>query len=296
MDVGELRFGTIGQADLWVVFPLALGRGERRQTLSWSSEGPWLLQEEISYGGRQGDVNTRRSELNPDLLAGRYQQWITQLHSRSVTPFELEDKNPQCGDVSTLLVLRVRDESRSEEREWSRCVEGSLGDLETRAAGPDAEAARVAQSAILLRDNAFVDEPFTSDYHGSVPFGTLERGDDTPAALEGPRVILNEEAWHQFWSQHTGASETPPTVDFGQDIVLVAGVGVRREAGDSIEVRRVLATGDGTTAELKLRRPGAFCSPARLNHTPYHIVLTPRVPLPVEFQEPVAEEHVPCGG
>jgi hypothetical protein len=97
--------------------------------------------------------------------------------------------------------------------------------------------------------------------------------------------------------QHTGSAAGLPAVDFKKDLVLIGlhPNGPRREAGDSIEIRKVLPVGEGTVVQMTLRRPGAFCSPAERIHVPYHFVVAPRVPLPITFQMPVAEEPVPCG-
>ena len=83
-------------------------------------------------------------------------------------------------------------------------------------------------------------------------------------------------------------------VDFAEDMVVVGAVGVREEAGDSVEIRRVLTVQDGSVVTLFERAPGDFCSPAARSHIPFHIVRTPRIPFPVVFTE-VEVERVPCG-
>jgi len=77
-------------------------------------------------------------------------------------------------------------------------------------------------------------------------------------------------------------------------MALVAAVGMRTEAGDSVEVRRVLQTGEGTQVSLFERIPGDFCSPASRDHYPVHIIVAPRTLLPIAFSE-VVQERVPCG-
>ena len=70
-----------------------------------------------------------------------------------------------------------------------RCASGSLGTLQTSEAGPDIDAQRVIQAAILVRDNT--QEPgFTSAYRGSVPFGTLARAEDSGAGLDTTQSVL----------------------------------------------------------------------------------------------------------
>lgn len=77
-------------------------------------------------------------------------------------------------------------------------------------------------------------------------------------------------------------------------MVLVAAVGERHEAGDSVEVRRVVPADGGTLAEAFERVPGNFCSPAERTHVPFHVVVAPLAPLPVTFPE-IVVERVPCG-
>jgi hypothetical protein len=71
-------------------------------------------------------------------------------------------------------------------------------------------------------------------------------------------------------------------------------VGLRGEAGDSVEVRRVVETNDGTLITLYERVPGDFCSPAARDHYPVHVIVAPRTRLPILFSE-VVIERVPCG-
>jgi hypothetical protein len=101
--------------------------------------------------------------------------------------------------------------------------------------------------------------------------------------------------WAAFWQAHKDdLSAALPEVDWSSEMVLVAAVGVRVEAGDSVEVRRVLQTGQGSQVDLFERIPGDFCSPASRSHYPVHIVVAPRTLEPIRFSE-VVTERVPCG-
>jgi hypothetical protein len=144
---------------------------------------------------------------------------------------------------------------------------------------------------------------FQSAYLGSVPFGTLDRGEDSGARLQEPTKFLSvpegnpnpPTGWLAFWYAHRGGTSTEtPDVDWAKEMVLVAAVGVRGEAGDSIEIRRILQTGEGTQISLFERVPGDFCSPAARDHYPVHIVVAPRTLLPISFSD-VVTERVPCG-
>lgn len=296
-----LRFGQIGQIRVSLVAPLAFGEGELQQVLTWHSNGTWRLFESISYRGLPGD-ETERSEAGDP---GAYASLITQLNETPGVELFTEELFPDlpepCPFGDTEVSVTIRDEIKDREVTWVRCAKGSLATLETADAGPDPQAVRVIQAAILVRE--FTQPEFVSAYLGSVPFGTLDRSEDSGAELLGPKEFVGRPAgspatppgWFQFWRTHTGQPlSQPPPVDWANEMVLVAAVGERSEAGDSVEVRRVLQTGEGTQVTLFERVPGDFCSPAARNHYPVHIVVAPRTALPVRFNE-VVKERVSCG-
>lgn len=292
-----LRFGQIGQVRVELQAPLRLGAGTLQQILMWASSGAWTLQEAISYRQLPGDVTFRRSPGNPALFAEGYASLITQVNEvQGQNLFVWEDTipDPECGPTRTRLTLSIRDDAREEEKTWIRCADGSMANLTTLGAGPDAPAARVVLAAQLAR-NGTVGERFASAYAGSVPFGTLDRGDDTPTGIQEPTVLLSESAWREFWQSHTRSASSPPAVNFTTEMVVIGAVGTREEAGDSVEVRRILQIDEGTMTEVYERIPGDFCSPAALTHVPYHIVVAPRLPPPLRFAD-IRVEQVSCGG
>jgi len=77
-------------------------------------------------------------------------------------------------------------------------------------------------------------------------------------------------------------------------MVILAAVGRRLEAGDSVKVRRVLPIDQGTRIEIVERVPGDFCSPAAREGYPFHLVVAPRAQAPIQFADPIVE-RVPCG-
>ncbi len=101
-----------------------------------------------------------------------------------------------------------------------------------------------------------------------------------------------------FWEAHAGPVATLPRVDWGSELVLLVAVGLRREAGDVVRVRRILplGQGNGTRVEVIERVPGDFCSPASVRIYPFQIAIVPAedIHLPIEFTQPVLE-RVPCG-
>jgi hypothetical protein len=297
---GTLRFGQIGEVRLHLTSPL-LGQGELQQALTWSSSGAWQLTETISYQGRLGDENTIRSLAPPEVLASDYAIWITQvndLETLNLFDAHIVDPSlaPECGAAWTKIQLLIRDTALGEDRQWTRCVEGNLASLVTEGAWPGVGAARVANAALLMREYVFPPpRGFTSTFHGSLPFATAARGEDTAAQLNQPSLIRTFEAWTEFWIAHTGSVAGLPPVDFNTEVVAVAAIGPRFEAGETVEVRRVLAVGDGTLVEIVHRVPGNFCSPASRTHRPFHVVIIPpEAPEPIVFKEVIREE-VPCG-
>jgi len=301
----NLRFGQVGEVEVELAVPLPgslrLDVGSLHQTLTWSSTGAWSLRESIEYRGLIGDETVRHNQGDPSPLAAPYASWVTLVNDVDgqeglrLDPEEVsQDTVPdECGPTRTRITLTIRDEARGEQRRWIRCADGSLSNLTPVGAGPDPAAARVVSAAMIARDKT-VDAAFISAYHGSVPFGTLARVDDTNAPLTAPFYVQDAEAWQAFWQSHGGGGPTPH-VDFENEIVVVAAVGVREEAGDSVEVRRILQVDDGTLTFVFNRLPGDFCSPAARSHVPFHAVVAPRTPAPFRFAD-IAEELVSCGG
>jgi hypothetical protein len=303
---GATRYGQVGEIRVHLIAPMSFDAGELQQVLTWSSSGAWQLYESVSYKGNVGDETLMRSPLSPNAYAGSYASLITHLNETQGLMLFIPELNPdlevECGVNQTRVMFRIRDESRDEETLWSRCAYGSMTTLVPAGAGPDAAAGRVIQAATLVREYTLEYPPgstFLSAYHGSVPFGTLARGEDSPEKLTDPLVfhtVLGESpvpaGWNAFWELH--GSGAPPEIDWSAEMVLVAAVGERKEAGDSVEVRRVLPVDHGTQVKIVERVPGDFCSPAARSHFPYHVVVFPRVPLPITYAE-IETERVPCG-
>ncbi|MEQ9569930.1 MAG: hypothetical protein RLN75_07040 [Longimicrobiales bacterium] len=297
VDPGTLRFGQIGSMQLTVVAPLALGLGETEQVLTWTSSGFWTVREEVRYRGLVGDVTERELEGSPDPLANAYAQWITDVNDNpglSLFIDELDpDLDPDCLVTQSRITLALHDDTKDETRSWTRCVPGFLQDLGFNA-GPDPAAPRVANLARLARDYT-VGGNFRSAHEATQPFGTLDKGEDTPSGLTAPVIIQTAQQFESFWALHAPGTALPP-VDFEAETVIVAARGERREAGDSLAVRAVRPTGSrGAVITLVERVPGDFCSPAELTHVPFHVVVTPRLAEPVSIQTPVLVELVNCG-
>jgi len=297
---GALRFGQLGKIvvdmDTPLYTPPATGTGHLRQVLSWGSSGAWSLQESISYRDLVGDEDFERYTGVPGQSAGAYAEVIIQLNETSGLELDVpelpQDLDPDCGPGRTRVTFTIHDDAKEDSASWKRCVSGSLSGIRIDDAGPDFAASRIALAVQLVRD-ATVGNRWTSPYGGSVAFGTLDRGEDSGSSLSTPTVITDPSTWQSFWIEHAG-SRPLPDVDFESDMVVVGIVGPREEAGDSVEVRRILQIDDGTRTEVVERVPGDFCSPAARTHVPYHIVAAPRTPPPRRFAA-IQREEVPCG-
>lgn len=294
---GALRFGQLGSIQVQLQVPLHLGSGELDQTLTWASGGQWTLKEAISYKGLLGDETMLHNPGSPAQFASDYASLILALNDQPGLQLDVpelpQDSIPTCGPALTRVTVTIHDDPRNQDKSWTRCANGSLGSLSTQGAGPGAAAARVAVAAQLAR-NSTVSDTFVSVYSGSVPFGTLDKGEDTPARLTAPMAITDQGAWAAFWHEQTAGTGYPPTVDFSREMVIVAADGTRSEAGDSIEVHRILQVNQGTIVHIWERVPGDFCSPVARVHTPYHIVVAPLTALPIQFAD-IHTEKVPCG-
>lgn len=299
----DLPFGRSGRVRVEVSTPLAK-QGELRQVLTWRSGGTWELSERILYKGQLGDETVRRSSEDSGTLSRRYAIWIQRVNEPTPVQLFLGDAlpaslKPTCDPLRSSVTIQIVDAQRADSVAWTRCAEGSLATLSSEFAGPEPAAGRVIEAAKLLRDATLpLDRRFVDNggyaYTGSMPFRTIDRGEQGAIPLLIPRVIEDGPTWSGFWAQHTGGARPLPAVDFTSEVVIVAAVGNRQEAGDSVEVRRVLPVDFGTQVSLRERRPGDFCTPAPRSHSPFHIVVAPLVPRPIYFSlEPA--ELVPCG-
>ncbi len=296
------RFGQVGELLVEVRSPVFGGTGVLEESLLWTSRGPWVLAERISYGGVQGAETIRRPTLNPGELVQEYASLIRQLNEtqglRLFVDAVPQDLNPTCAGTRSQLAVTIRDTFRDEQARWVRCVDGTLFTASPASAGPDAGASRIATAAQLARSFTLGDN-LVSTYLGTVPFSTLDQGPTSTARPSGPIVFRSSDGavppgWSSFAELHFGEAATDFEVDWENEMVLLGAIGRRLEAGGSVRVQRVLPIDQGTRIELVERVPGDFCSPAAQENWPFHLVVAPRTAPPVIFNQPVVE-RVPCG-
>jgi hypothetical protein len=314
-------FGTVGEVEVEVRSPLGqplggpqlgLFQGTLTETLRWRSNGGWTLAERVSYLGVLGSERVRRSRLNPGELTEEYQSFIFQITEAAGTRLlgiASQEILPGCGSIflpfsTTQVTVTIRDDARNETARWVRCTRGifmaspASPDIDPNAAGPDPEASRVVNAAQLAR---FYTIGFgtPSTFAGTVPFGTIDRGEYSPAEPTVSRIFTSSDGtppqeFRNFWAEHAGPDEELPEVNWFSQSVLVAALGARQEAGDSVQVRGVHRTSLGHRVDIVERLPGDFCSPAEKRVYPFHVVVLPTVSFPLEFAAPLVE-RVPCG-
>ncbi len=302
----NLRFAQSGQVAVEVLAPQRglLADGELRQTLTWRSTGAWQLFESIAYRGRIGAEATTRSPGIPGAFLAAYAELILLVNGKELDLFK-GDLNPaldpSCADDETRVTLRIQDEIRREEQSWTRCARGPLAILNPSEAGPEPReaASRLIHAVELIHDFTLGDSA-TSAFYRSIPFATLDKG-ARPGELGvvrrvffgGPGANDEPDEWRDFWRWHAGGAPAPD-IDWSMDMVVFAGDGARREAGNTIEVRGIEPVRDGALVRLVEFVPGDFCSPATVVQTPYHVVVAPKTLEHVQFADPI-EERVACG-
>ena len=302
-----LRFGQVGEIRVNVFTPLGAPGGFLWQDLIWRSDGAWQLDEEMIYRGRSGGRERKRPLGNQGAYAASYATLIAQVNEtpglQLFIPGLDPELEPDCGSGRARVVLEIVDSGRGETARWTRCGTGPLTALGPQGAGPDLDAARVISAAAAMRDLT-LGSSYRSPFLGSLPFATLDRGEDSGVALTQSLVFLPvirsngtavaPPSWASFWNSHTRGLKPLPAVDWGEEMVLVGAVGLRSEAGDSVQVQRILQVTDGAIVDLVERVPGDFCSPAARSQYPFHIVVAPLTPSNIRFGN-VMVERVPCG-
>ncbi len=254
--VPSTHFGQSGriQVEVTSLLPGEGRNGELTEILIWASNGPWLLTERVSYQGNIGGETLRASRLNPGELAREYASLIQQLNETQglrllggAVPRDLE---PECGGElpPSRVAFEIHDDARGEVARWVRCAEGTLFTFAPWSAAPDAGASRVVTAGQLTRFFT-LGETSSSTYSGTVPYAAISQGDNSPAREQAPRAFVSSdggevpEDFVAFWADHAGQAAPLPRVDWSSEMVLLVAVGLRREAGDVVRVRRVLPLG-----------------------------------------------------
>jgi len=294
-------FAFVGEMRVDVQQPIAGEQGGVSAILLWQSDGRWALSEGISYRGAGGEEVVQVSRGNPGDLAAEYRSLVQQLNlSQGLRLIDTVDPtlNPLCSPPRSRVSVTLADRFRGQVLQWTRCADGSLFTMTPAGAGPDPGAARVITAAQLIRFFT-LGEKASSVFIGSLPFSTLALRSDSRTRVAQSRLFQSTNGeppadWKSFWEAEFGAETPVPSIDWDRDIVLLATAGMKREAGHAIRIRRILPLANLTQIEWVDEIPGDFCSPARRERYPFHLVLAPKPPSPIQFAEPIAM-RVPCG-
>lgn len=109
-------------------------------------------------------------------------------------------------------------------------------------------------------------------------------------------VIRDAEAWGDFWAEATSIlapAPDVPSVDFDQDMVIVAAMGQRATGGYAITVDEVMVSDIGLFAVVRETSPSARCIVTQALTAPVTAVRVTRSDTPVSFEE--EEEELDCG-
>ncbi len=108
------------------------------------------------------------------------------------------------------------------------------------------------------------------------------------------KVIQSESEWHDWWQRHNTAMEVidgeeqipaPPEVDFSQETILIATLGMRSSGGYSIEFADIQRSADRVVAVVKMSSPGPDDMVTMALTAPYSIVAIPKHEGAVEFRD-----------
>ena len=140
---------------------------------------------------------------------------------------------------------------------------------------------------------AVISSPAIPDGAMSVP---IRRDDKAVSLFQGnsgmmdsARLVLrNEEEWRRTWAQlagHVSPAPEPPSVDFTNEMVMVAAMGSRPTAGYMIRIARVGRSSGVTYVDVVSDTPGMRCKEAQRVTAPADVVVVQRIDEPVAFVE-----------
>ena len=104
-------------------------------------------------------------------------------------------------------------------------------------------------------------------------------------------VVRGQAEWAALWAEMTRTQPSPrplPQVDFGERMLLVAGMGIRPSTGFSIGIDEVRRAGDELAATVVHYLPGDGCTGGMAETEPLDVVSVPRQDGPVRFIEKIS--------
>lgn len=136
-----------------------------------------------------------------------------------------------------------------------------------------------------------IEEPHLQrpDSGEAVPTARLYSHPDSHLETPVRCVVQREEDWTELWSaimRGFADPPPPPIVDFGSQILLVAGMGTQPTTDYHIDISAVYRTADGLTAVVVHHPPGG-CAVGMAESAPVHVARVPRDLASVRFVEKV---------
>lgn len=101
-------------------------------------------------------------------------------------------------------------------------------------------------------------------------------------------VVKDPDRWHELWTRiHARRTPVPPipTIDFEDEMVVVAAMGRRGTGGYSISIDRVYREDESLVAVVIETAPGPGCMVTQALTAPITIVKLPRSDQPLRFVE-----------
>ena len=122
------------------------------------------------------------------------------------------------------------------------------------------------------------------------------RSDSLPFAVHSGlakperRIITDAAEMESLWTRiHAGQTPVPlvPSIDFGEEMVLVAALGGKPSGGYAIRIDSVAARGDGLEVFVRQTRPASDCMVLAVITAPVDLVRLRRLGTNVSYREAV---------
>lgn len=126
----------------------------------------------------------------------------------------------------------------------------------------------------------------------TVAFRTLAQGAFSGVQEPVKRLIKDQRAWLEFWTQHTSGVEPQPElppIDFTREMAVVLTMGQKRSGGYAIHVVRVQGQGDKLKISFAQTKPPPGAITIQALTAPFHFVAVPKSDRKAEFTETAPE-------
>jgi hypothetical protein len=108
---------------------------------------------------------------------------------------------------------------------------------------------------------------------GSLPIRRIGQWSTSGVTTPERLVIRDDSSYARFWTGLGAGSR--PSVDFTQDVVIVAAAGQQQTGGHGIQVSRVVRSGQGLAVEVVETAPGPGCPVTQALTQPVDVVVVP---------------------